>query len=822
MAQSVFAVHLGGGLYLDSTGSLLQGAPDKLPVYEAPFKIPVDPKKAKGAIEEVQKALSDINKNPDVLKKFAEFGFDTAILDVLSSIAKIASVIAPVLAVAAIAVDILKLFGMFKDGPSPLETLVKQRFDELESNVESIKALIQSKDLRTQRVAIENFTADIRTHFTQLNNVNPTDAQLENDRNRLLTLEDQKEDAVGTLLDQATWLANFDRDEHTRVWPWLQKVLRTYPPGATTPVPVVFPADGSLQFDHRLMVPLATWAAESYIAAIRGIVPEFRSTGEFNGNLRLFANKVDDLVSSMRTYALARTYYRKEDFAFPVTLDTYEVVATGSFPHLKMMVSARCSRWPVGAMDLRYHGDRFFGEFLDGHFRAEFFGYPHPTRCGGMNFRWTPPAVLEPAPFNQWQIANPEECAAAANAQADQDYADLLSVSGYTELVRIATLLRNQATEPDRSETVSVSKPALYRDPQPQQDVVITSDPIFMTGTISSAARREPQKCVVKALAGTQPIKRARPTTYRIVLRTLRAFHGKRWHESTYSQYHEPRYESDPSDPKFLRMAIFQSDAALDQHVLASGASPRTSVVEREATATLKAHTFDWWIPVKAPFSLAVPFDDTMTQLRAFGWTQPNQTANNQPGSMQTLEHHQPILAPSATWVGSFSDLVPELYWQSGQERWEGQHRDPREQNVSIKYKLRWQGDRLSVNIENDPDDRNYVVFLVLEEQLGLSGAWLHTAIPLPVNGQLTYVPQKFFDDEAGAIAKAASTISEFSRLYAESRTPGPIDPVVGWIRPGDLMNPDSIDRFVVAAREHAPAMLTQVTGEQSTITHEG
>jgi hypothetical protein len=169
------------------------------------------------------------------------------------------------------------------------------------------------------------------------------------------------------------------------------------------------------------------------------------------------------------------------------------------------------------------------------------------------------------------------------------------------------------------------------------------------------------------------------------------------------------------------------------------------------------------------------------------------------------------LLGPSLSYKAAFVDLIPELFWKSGAQDWDGQHRDVKEASIAIDYELDWEADRLHVTLRNDPADRNYVVYLVLEEKFIGSGQIMHTALPIPVNGQLTYVPQKFFDDETAAIAKAARTIADFNRRYSVSRTPGPIDPVVGWLNPGDVSRPEVVARFLEAAREKEPELLEQV-----------
>ncbi|MEQ9812639.1 MAG: hypothetical protein RLO50_07635 [Azospirillaceae bacterium] len=816
MNERAFAVHLGGGLYLDSDGNLHQGEPPAMPVYEAPFKLPIDLKKARDAIKGVQKALKDVNRDPEVLRKFAEYGFDTKILDVLAGIGKIAGVIAPVFAVAAVAYDILKLFGLFKEGPSALELLVKQRFDELEDNVESIKVLIQTKDLRDGRLRVEEFLGGVKDYTDQFVHVNPSPAELEADRARMFDLHDEKVGGVSLLLDKATWIGNFDREEHTRVWPLIQHVVHTMPDGpGRPPVRATFPADDTLHFDHRLMVPLASYAATSYLACIRGMVPEHRSSGDFRERLRGFALKLDDLAHELLRYGLGRTFYTAQHFAYPVMLAPHEVEWTGVLPGLgSPRIARNCGRWPVGAFDLRFHGDLFFAGFLNGLFRAEFLGYDHPTRHGGLEFRWIPPARLEPSAFGNFQIANPEECAAAANARSETDYADLLSMSGYTELVRLAALFRSESTEPDRSQTVVKSKPLHYRTPLPSTTVTVKSEPFMSADIITASAKREPQQCMSTVRLRTQPIKRARPATYTVRLRTLASILSNgRWREPSYDQYQRPDYVTD-ADRRFKRLDLLETDASLGAVELVSGSTPRDAPVSAEGVVELDAHTFDWWIPVQSPLVDLEEIGAHLGALRAANW---NGLPQGRPDSlserpMRTLSDDG---ATALSWRRrAYTDLLPELIWKNQEQDWDGEHRMPEPKRVRIEYRLDWVGDRLSLTVSNDPVDRNYVIYLVLEEKLPASGRSLHTAVPIPINGQLTYVPQKFFDDERKEYEEAIRTVTRFNERYLEQREPGPIDPIIGWMNPADLVSRQGLARFFTAAREHAPDLLGEVVTE--------
>jgi hypothetical protein len=844
MADTAFAVHLCGNIYLDSNGNLIQGAPEKAPVYNPPFQLPVEPSKVKDSLDSVKKALKDINRDADVIKKFEDFGLPLKILDILSGVGKIAGMVAPVFMVASFVVDALKLFGVFKSGPSSLELLVRQRFDELETTVQSLAQLIVSQDLRNGRIDVENFSNAVKTYVAQLKNTNPTLAQLEADQIMLFGLHEQHIDGISKLLDQQTWLSVFDRTKYTQVWGPLAFWLYTLPQDIIAPRPAPLPAQGTPHFDHRLMVPLASMAAETYLACLRGISPEYRSTGDFRDQLRGLAQKLDGIAQAMRENCLARTIYKPSDFAWPVLVAPYDVVWTGIFPGAgEPVISPKCSRWPVGALDLLYHDDAFFREFLDSLWKGEFFGWPHETKHAGINLRWIPPAKLEQAEFGNWRITNPEECAAAANAQAGKDYADLLSVSGYTDLLQLAALFHHESTEPDRSQTVQPQKPFLYRDPQPSSPTTVSSDDIFLTGVITSNATREPQKCMASATVWTQPIKRPRPVEYQVRLRTLHSLSGKnRWHETTYDQFQWAQYEQDPANPGFFRLEITHAAAALDDALLLPGwrSSPRDAPLHTEGTVNLKAHTFDWWIPVKWPFSAFGDFKVIAAELRGAGGFAATQLADGasglsldllrrNPSLVETIAGNQARLAneggagatqimsngdlldDSLTYKAGLRDLIPELFWKNGDQDWDGQHRDVQEATIKVDYKLDWEADRLYVTLHNDPADRDYVVYLVLEEKFIGTGQIMHTALPIPVNGQLTYVPQKFFNDESAAMAKAAKAIAEFNRRFSKSHQPRPIDPIVGWLNPGDVSRHEVVARFLEVAREKEPELLAEV-----------
>ncbi len=71
-------------------------------------------------------------------------------------------------AVFSFAVDAAKMFGFLKEGPSSLERLVVERFDDLEKRVTAVAKLIVTQDLRTGRIAVENFVSTVKNYVAQL------------------------------------------------------------------------------------------------------------------------------------------------------------------------------------------------------------------------------------------------------------------------------------------------------------------------------------------------------------------------------------------------------------------------------------------------------------------------------------------------------------------------------------------------------------------------------------------------------------------------------------------------------------------------------
>jgi hypothetical protein len=153
------------------------------------------------------------------------------------------------------------------------------------------------------------------------------------------------------------------------------------------------------------------------------------------------------------------------------------------------------------------------------------------------------------------------------------------------------------------------------------------------------------------------------------------------------------------------------------------------------------------------------------------------------------------------------------LGWEDGAQTWQGHHREMLETTIQMHVRLDWQGSNIRVAIENRPEDRNYVVFLVVEETFGSIESdeqppkVLHTAFPIAINGQLTFVPQSLFDQEKEASDKQRA----FAEHYAVSVNPKPGDPVFGTISMGELTTEAGVARLAAALRQFEPEVLEKL-----------
>src|SRR5437899_7048959 len=99
-----FAVHLGGGLYLDASGKIAFGAPDDAQIYQAPGGFRLDTKK----IQDAFKDLSGLLPADDAAKeKWKNWGVPSDVVDFLGKISGVASTVATAISVYVWAIGVL-------------------------------------------------------------------------------------------------------------------------------------------------------------------------------------------------------------------------------------------------------------------------------------------------------------------------------------------------------------------------------------------------------------------------------------------------------------------------------------------------------------------------------------------------------------------------------------------------------------------------------------------------------------------------------------------------------------------------------------------
>ncbi|MGJ0489435.1 hypothetical protein [Methylobacter sp.] len=805
MSDPVYVIELGSGLYLDDHGVLHQGPIPPVPSYTLPGGVLA----TANEISKLSKTFKDIGDalpNKEDGKKFDEFaaklsklglpGDDMAKL--LGVVGEIADAVGTVFVVVGVAMAAAKMLGLFNEGPSPLEILVKARFDALDKTINALHKLIVDKDLEKQKNALGAARSTVQDFVSQRDSLTMTPAQIESRQQELATnLQLLSAPQWIALLDPITYTVLFDSGEYEKVWPWISSHLFRVPAGSP-PQRAAFPVVNSPFFDHRLAVVLAPQAAQILLVLVRSLSPEFRTTGDFRSTLRDFATKLSELATSIRNTTLARTIYTEGDFGGLIP-DFY---VNDPFPGVIEPTLKPDYSFVVGAMDLCNHNDAFFPNVVKG------FGVPAsiPSRQGSFDFRWQPPARLvrqgpdtvlvhaDGSPVIQYRIVNPKDCADTANDLSLQDYSDLLLSSGYLTLVQLAVQLRHTATQPDKSETVH-GDVLLQRHPQPRSEVTVVSAPgtilFTSTGEIKAQAWREPQKIRAFATCSTQLIPRTKLIHYRVLLRTLASgFPPRGWAEPDYNTaVQSASYVADPLHPGFRRLVLSTSkDAVLHEELLIEGSSQKEARhVDR--TLEFKAHTFDWWIPVQSLRPLK-PFD------------------------IPRLSPEVTVLDSDSTYIPGIGSVMLGIGWKDGAQTWKGYHREILETTIGMHVRLDWEGSNIRVEIENRPEDRNYIAFLVVEETFGSiepdeqPPKVLHTAFPIAINGQLTYVPQSLFDQEKEADQKQRA----FAEKYAVSVNPKPGEPVLETIRMNQVTTDAGIAHLAAALRQFEPEELEKLT----------
>ncbi|MDO8448875.1 MAG: hypothetical protein Q7T10_08715 [Rhodoferax sp.] len=829
MSDPAFITKLGQGLYLDSDGVLHQGLPPaKAPKYEMPGG-PLTDKNTIDKLAKVFKEIGDAIPNKDDAAKFKKFqdammklgGKNSEdLVKVLGVIGKIAGAVGTAFVVLGVAVAAAKMLGLFGDGPDPLETLITARFEALDREIRSLQTQISSRDLRSQRNAMMSARAAVESFVSQRDSgtmvVAAAEARLQNLTN-LLQLVSSTE--VLNLLDSSTYVGFFDPDEHKKVYPWITRNLFRLPEGAA-PEWVRFPPVNAPIFDSRLAVPLGAQAAQTFLSLVVSLFPDYRTTGDFRPQLRNAAQKLTELAASIKNVTLARTMFTAADFSDLVT-DFYVV---DPLPGLTTPTLKPDYFRVIGAIDLCNQTDAFFTDA----WAPAAVPQPGPTRRGSLDFRWMPPAKLartrdalgvvhdDGTPIRQYRITNAQECADVANDQSAADYASLLISSGYMTLTHLASQLRHATTQPIVSDTVR-GDVFVRRTAQAGAEVTVHSKPAFTypprpdrDRDIVAQAWRVPHATKAVMLCMTQPLPRTTLIHYRVFLRTLKPRGAASvWNEPDYESVQHTEYRPDPLHPGFDRLYLHTAaSAVLGQELLFEGT---TTTEKRQVKRTVQtvAHTFDWWIPTQ-PLRRFNPLDtiDAVVHNRLIDAGVQPAPVPASPGTpihagLAIERHFDQVVAEKPPIIIGLEDAKDAPPWT-------GFHREADQRPVLMEVDATWQDGHLRVVIDNRPEDRNYVAWLVVEEKFGSvesdeqAPKVLHTAFKVPITGQLTYVPQSLFDEEGKIHVERELFFNEFATFL----TPEPGEKIFDEIDPVELGTSAGIERFLVLAKQRQPEVL--------------
>jgi hypothetical protein len=794
MTLPAFTIDLGNGLHLDSTGALTGAIDGKASfTLSAPLPIPgAALQQAFSGLKTVIPKLDDIAKDIGLLDQFKSIGLSEEVISTFGKVAQIAETLASVIPIVNIAAGLLSVLGSF-GGSDPIHDLITQEFTRLFARLDEIRRH-QLADYTAGKAGLfQEGVGLLDDYHTEILNKVSAPGEKEQKLHDLTIKASEISAALNEILGQS-WAVPFDPVAYSNFWPYLTNELFTVPtPGTLTPA--VIPG-ASEPFDHRPMVQLVVYGIQTYLAMIKAISPEYRTTGEFHTRLLQKADSLSGLLDKMRSETLARTVLKTGVPIFRPGPRQFYILC-------------------VGAMDLRTDTD----DYLNAVRAQTSAGFPLQwNRYGNLNTTWSPPPTVNirgpemQVGLESWATIGPA-AVELANQQSERDYALLLTRSGYFNLAHLEALLRHLSTEPDTSETVT-AKAEVWRKPMAATAVTVKDSSIPLSPPIEAAASRQPQQCEAYLFVTTQPLLHTETVEYRLRWMTL----PNGTSETPFDYYVWNQYVGDGGrrnwklqvneNPGIPLDAIGPNDQAAPNHRLFMDSQSPAQEVRQQGTVQLTANTFDWYVSAPDdPVKVARLSAAGMTALQGVHAVHP-QPLPSSPAWIVS-ENVQRELA-SLVSHGGLTTVGP----QPGDQTWKGDRRDWRTAQIEIAYDLYWKQDQLSISFKARPQDRNYVVYLVVEELLPRSKQWLRTPVRIEVNGQLTYLPQSFFDAEAKARKHANDVIGHIERSYVISRQPGPSDPVTNWLRPGTLNSAEAMQEFLQLAQQHAPELVAQAVAQ--------
>jgi hypothetical protein len=798
-----FAVHIGGGAYLDAAGHLVFAPPPGVQVYEGPKGLSIDTKK----LQDTFKDLSDIlPRDEDGKKKWKEWGVPDNLVNGLGALAGVAGIVATAISVymwvLGVMLAIMDLMSE-DDGMSPA---LAQVLFNIKSQLQGLEQ-IQRADVMIQLHSEFDGRIDLMyglvTRLLVEKPVGPSRAAIFADMRHLV---DQLSVPLSRLRDQA-WTATYDTEAYKARAFASHRLVFQHSDGTLAPVPMASP--NVTVFDYRLGVPMLLYGATAFTGLLQVAMPWFRTAGLYASQLRKTADAIDRFVIRMQDESLARTEYTGQSILEEEISRVYDVVTGEGGPSDAIQHPYPC--FAVGAFDLVSCNDAFMWDRFAKAFPT---GVDLGVR-GLFNYKWFPPPDL-----------SLDDIAIAANEQSRMDYARLQVATGMFRLVSTAAWLRYLSTPTDRSQTVS----GTTGDTRYKVDELPTtarSPSIFPVGVIEHAATLKRYEARARVRLTVQEPGHVPAFRYRVVLRAIESLSGNAgWDSTPYvGRVWTSEYVPTHGDPRNKRLRTeVRPGSILGEVVLFEGPSPVGAVV-RNGTATLSATTFDWYVPV---VSAGSDYLEAVNDLRTAAMVRstrsagavPNESPLGTGGVSIHLRKAPGFAARSATVSAAIRAVTsdptpmhvmggPAPFGRDAFDTWdvttsvalseaslddaERRHVSV-EEEVQVRWELAWNGDKVEVRLFGNPQQRPFQLHVVVEEDVfsgesipdGVGGLpdepqfreRIHTPYLAEIVNQLVFVPERFFEKEREAIAKGAKMWREFIRRFSESRVAGPGDPI--------------------------------------------
>lgn len=797
-----FAIKVNNHLFLDSENKFHSSPPAGAKVYEIGGGMLSLSSEVQNGLLSGTLAVLPLKNEPSWMGKMRKLGVDEDVLQFFGAAAEIVGGIVSIVGWVQTAMKILELLGLFNKKPS-LEEMVMQALQKLNVLI-GMTDEVQKTTIKLAIDTARGFIESNRDHCEEIGHTLSDDAtralynQIERKqmRKEMCDKIEVADSHLRTLLYSSRWEFICNSREYRYTWgfhtdpvkedeiknpTWWERP-RVVPhqqlaDDGVTWVDAVYPAGYKTRFDYRAALPHAVHGIMSLIAMLQVAEPEFRTTGFMREPLKKVAEQVADLLRGIRG-SMLRTKHYADQFRHIEPSDVVEVPQLGSPapnepPPLgtPLALKPELFYWQVGALDLCAHTDSYFDSL--GVKPPASPASPH--KLGALDFNWLPPAYelrwvdppVSDGPWGgHWEIANAEECAAAANRQSEADYVVLLQQSGYFQLAQLHAILTHLATDPERSETISGAVRNVRRETGSKRVTVKGYDGLFCDQVTATGTLKE-FRCQSTVTLTTQEPDRVHKVPTKFFLVALSAPYGSGI-ETVLSQIE--LVPSSGPEPK-VTLPVAQTFDFLVEKTLTGEQlwSPTTKQLKQLSTGTM---TLPWRGPVAGgrPAPAPPPIDEMplsdvrrVAQLTADYYTMANQL----PSGYVRNKKLEPV-----TFGCEFSLIETDT------------------------RRGAW------VRITSQPGQRNVNHLYVATEERLPSGESLRTYFEVEMYTQLTYVTPFFFQQERDCMEKTAKIVDEIDRRFSESAPKLP---------PHVPVTIEVLQNRVAQAREGAPELVKKL-----------